>query len=738
MIEKFKYFLVYLFVALWFTVTNCQNTVQEDETDTLHIKRLLDVCAELIHIAPDSALIYIDSIHELSKRTNYKLGLLKTHNYRGIYYWLKNDLDKALVEYKEALRFSDIKNYRRGKAAVLGNIAMLYGNLYNTDSAESYYKFTIDYCNRFGISDLITKAKFDLSNLLVVTDRYIEAAENLNQVIDELKLKKDSVLLIFAYSGYGMLYSKVNDFDMSLSCFKKAIELDKKIKQVNNLASTYLNMGELYFQNQRGSDTALYYYRKSIEAAPEFNKEYYKLSAYTNIGNVFLDLKDYDSAKYYYYKVFLNPLIDKVVDNKAAILVNLGIYYVGVGNFPVADKYLHQGYDLADSLGILRYQQNALRSLAELNELAGKPSKALDYYKQYEFIRDSISTVEARNKMAVMEFDKYIANQERSFKMLEKDNEVKNDIIVLQAIGLTLFLLLSMGMGLFILSLRQNRKRINQLYGQISIKNEKLKHANEELRTVNEELNSLNDNLNDKQEQLMELNKAKDKFFSIIGHDLKSPFNSLLGFLDLLDKRWDVYNDAEKKKIISMLNTSANRTFKLLENLLNWGRGQQGLIKPNMEQFRLLNSMKQLRSLFQDIIEQKRITFVLDVSDEFVVNTDERILLQILQNLISNAVKFTNEEGRVTVGAEKTEEEIRICVSDTGIGFPKEKIPYIFDLDFDFNRPGTLDEQSSGMGLILCKEYARIIDAELSVETEENVGSTFCLVFKEPEFPAVQ
>ncbi|NOY49229.1 MAG: sensor histidine kinase [Chlorobi bacterium] len=735
---KFKYYLIYVYVALCFTGIKGQSNGMGHVTDTAHINQLVQACSELVYIAPDSAFIYIDSLLTISKQENYKLGLLKAYNYRGIYFWMKNDLNAALIEYKQALKFSDIENYRKGKGAVLGNIAMLYGNLYNTDSAERYYRLTIDYCTKFGIKSLITKAKFDLSNLLIVKDCYVEAAENLEQVTDDLKLKEDSVLLIFVYTAYGTLYSKVNNFDMSLSYYKKAIEADKKIKDVYNIANTYINIGQLYFQSQRNYDTAMYYFRKSIEFAAGFEVEYIKLSAYTNIGNVYLRNKEYDSARFYYDMVLNSKAINDVVATKTAIMVNLGVYCVAVGNYTAADEYLQRGYQLADSLGILVYKQNALQSLANLKEQTNKPLEALDYYKQFEAIKDSISSEEARNKIAIMDFDKHVAKQKYNLKILEKENEVKKDIIVLQAVGLALFLLISMGLMVFIISLRRNRKRINELYKHLSIKNEEFKHTNEELKTLNEELNSLNDNLNDKQQQLLELNKAKDKFFSIIGHDLKSPYNSLLGFLDLLDKRWGDYPDAEKRRMISMLLANARETFVLLENLLNWGRSQQGLIKPNFKQFRLKKSLDQIWSLFQSNFEQKQIVFTLDISDDLSITTDERILLQILQNLINNAVKFTNREGQVTVSSIKTGKEIRICVSDTGIGFPKDKIPHIFDLDFDFNRPGTMDEKSSGMGLILCREYARIINAELSVETEENKGSTFCLSFKDQALPGLQ
>jgi len=163
--------------------------------------------------------------------------------------------------------------------------------------------------------------------------------------------------------------------------------------------------------------------------------------------------------------------------------------------------------------------------------------------------------------------------------------------------------------------------------------------------------------------------------------------------------------------------------------MLSWGRSQQGLVKPVFRNENVFNLLTETRSLFQNSLEKKKINFTIDVPGNQILFTDKRILAQIFQNLVNNAIKFTPPNGKVTIFSKQENNVIKICVSDTGIGIPKDKIEHVFDLDFDFNRPGTDNEKSSGMGLILCTEYARLLKATLTVESVENKGSTFCLTF---------
>ena len=208
----------------------------------------------------------------------------------------------------------------------------------------------------------------------------------------------------------------------------------------------------------------------------------------------------------------------------------------------------------------------------------------------------------------------------------------------------------------------------------------------------------------------------------------------MLGLLQLMDEDWNLINDKEKKDHIHNLYLSSKKTYELLEDLLLWGRAQRGLLEYKPEKFNIYDNVIPIVDLFQSQLNQKKQSVTIDISKEIVIKTDPRYFIQILQNLVNNAIKFTPIDWKITITAIEDKKKISVCIVDTGIGIPEDKIPTIFNIDDDFNRPGTENEKSTGMGLILCKEYASLIGAKLSVSSiEQNIEhgivgtSSFCL-----------
>ncbi len=396
-----------------------------------------------------------------------------------------------------------------------------------------------------------------------------------------------------------------------------------------------------------------------------------------------------------------NKYYEQRNDIRAAVLVNLGTIYLKKNKIKIADEFLHKGLRLADSLGILSYQENALKALGELETKKGNYRQALQTFKKFESVEDTINMHEAKNQIASYEIEKYIAERKLDFELLKQKEILHEKILKVKNYEIMVSLLFSIVLIILLLALIKTRKKRKKLLVQSKKNNDKL----------------------------IELNKSKNKFFSIIGHDLKGPFNGMLGLLNLLDKSWDSLADKDKKRYINSLLNSAEKTYVLLENMLSWGRSQQGLIKPLFQNENVFSVLTETSKLFHTSIEEKKIDFTIEVSQNLFLQTDKRILAHIFQNLIGNAVKFTPTNGKVKVFSKEENNRIKLCVADTGIGIPKGKIEHVFDLNFDFNRPGTNNEKSSGMGLILCNEYARILKTVLTVESIENKGSTFCLTF---------
>lgn len=228
-------------------------------------------------------------------------------------------------------------------------------------------------------------------------------------------------------------------------------------------------------------------------------------------------------------------------------------------------------------------------------------------------------------------------------------------------------------------------------------------------------------------------NETKDKFFSIISHDLRSPFNSLLGFTDMLMQNYDTFSDKERKLIIKSLNTSSKTTYLLLENLLSWSSSQTGRMAFSPQKAELKTLIDEIILLSKPVADNKQIELVDNTEAELSVYADKNMLNTILRNLITNAIKFTEATGTVVISAERSTKKgfVEISVIDTGVGIPANKIEELFLIDKNVSTLGTAEEKGTGLGLIICKEFIEKQAGEIWVESEVGKGSQFKLLLPE-------
>ncbi|RLD68630.1 MAG: hypothetical protein DRI95_02430 [Bacteroidetes bacterium] len=249
--------------------------------------------------------------------------------------------------------------------------------------------------------------------------------------------------------------------------------------------------------------------------------------------------------------------------------------------------------------------------------------------------------------------------------------------------------------------------------------------------------------------RLRESNKTKDKFFSILAHDLISPFNTMLGFSKLLVANFEKYDLQKQKKFLGIINYDLQNTYKLLENLLLWSRAQRGVVEFNPQKENLYLLTIETLSLLKQSAENKLITLINNVSEDVNITVDKNMLLTIMRNLISNAIKFTPKNGRVEIGCRvspiKTDgrlsqqegnnllplQSIQIYVKDSGIGILKEKQTQLFEISENISTKGTDGESGTGLGLILCKEFVEKHGGKIWVESDIGKGSEF--IFTLPE-----
>jgi signal transduction histidine kinase len=277
---------------------------------------------------------------------------------------------------------------------------------------------------------------------------------------------------------------------------------------------------------------------------------------------------------------------------------------------------------------------------------------------------------------------------------------------------------------------KELKKRETKLYhaykelahqAELIILNKELAFQNKEKEKRAAELIITNNEL----KQLIQLNTDKNLFISILAHDLRSPFNALLGLSELLKENIQRYDIAEIENLVNLINKSAQNTYNLLEDLLKWTRAQSGNIpfKPQNQSF--TDICKNILEILNPILESKNITVNYNPSDAINVFADVDMLKTVLRNLVSNAVKFTNKNGKIDITAVENSGYVTVTIADNGIGIMPDDLTKLFDITQIHTTKGTEEETGTGLGLLLCKEFIEKHGGKIWVESEAGKGSKF-------------
>tara|TARA_R110002049_G_scaffold15667_2_gene63903 strand:+ start:2313 stop:3551 length:1239 start_codon:yes stop_codon:yes gene_type:complete len=231
--------------------------------------------------------------------------------------------------------------------------------------------------------------------------------------------------------------------------------------------------------------------------------------------------------------------------------------------------------------------------------------------------------------------------------------------------------------------------------------------------------------LKESEVQLRELNATKDKLFSIIAHDLRSPFNNIVSLCEILNMARENSEIEKSETYLGLINSTAKNTLVLLENLLDWARSQSGHISFKSEKINIATVFEEILELSSSIAQTKGITINVSKSEEMEVFSDAKILKTIVRNLISNAIKYSQPGGNINISVIKEVSEIKITISDTGVGMDDRTLKNLFGITTNTPLPGTLNEKGSGFGLVLCKEFVEKLGGKIWVESEKDKGSDF-------------
>jgi len=247
----------------------------------------------------------------------------------------------------------------------------------------------------------------------------------------------------------------------------------------------------------------------------------------------------------------------------------------------------------------------------------------------------------------------------------------------------------------------------------------------EKFASQNQEILKQKEELERQKKELIDLNATKDKFFSIIAHDLRSPISTLISLSEVLKTDLDLLTATQQHEILTSLHDLSKNHLKLLDNLLQWSRIQTGRLKSEPEKFVIDDIIRETIEIYKIYAQEKQISLEFNSSFSTMVFADRNMIKTVLRNLVSNALKYTVPGGKITLGKNDKDNEVDIFVSDNGVGMTPETLEKLFHLDQEYTTRGTANERGTGLGLILCKEFIEKNGGAFCVESEKNIGSTF-------------
>ncbi len=672
------------------------SSVREDSN---RVKLLIECYRIVLPTNSDSALKISQQISTISARIGFSYGLIKGLNCMAVCYWYQNNPGQAIPTFHKALARAAKDNNIDLETMVLSNLGMYYGVLGVSDSAEKYQKLAVNRGKQLDDKSRYAKAVSDLATVYLNKGNYIGAIQNTLEAQKIYEAKHMNTDLANSYIRLGMIYFNLNDFEKSIGAYRLALKIIKPLGDIKINMAVFINMGLLYSQVKGDQDSAKIFLTKALHLSEENKDELTHINALVNLGNIAWTQKDLKKALEYFTDAFKSPLIPYRNQQRAALLVNLGGVYLELGDLEKAEKFTKNGLQLAREQKFATFEKAACKTMGEIEAKKGNYKAAFNYYKTFSSLLDTLGNESVKHKVAEVVFRNELKQKENENILLQKNNEIKQKTILIQGF----YIITASGILLLVVLLLVVNKR-----------NSRRKEA-------------MNQLLDLKNKELHELILTKDKFFSIISHDLRGPFNGFLGLSKLLAEDLDDLTQDEIQRIAVSMRDSSTNLFRLLENLLEWARMQQGGIIFNPDATRLITIIAETMRPVKDAANKKGIDISIEIQDDLEVFADAYMLASTIRNLASNALKFTHNGGKVTISAKAVPgNSVEITVKDTGIGMTSAMVDDLFRLDVQTKRRGTDDEPSSGLGLLLCKDFVEKHGGKIWAESEEGKGSTFC------------
>ncbi|MFW5658113.1 MAG: tetratricopeptide repeat protein [Bacteroidota bacterium] len=607
----------------------------------------------------------------------------------------QGNTDSSLLLYGEALELAARNLNRIQEIRALNRQAKTFVKIQEYSNALRSYLKALKIALEQENLTLAATTRANIAQLYMNLGSYEFAMKYFKESINNYRESDDVKKLAFNLVLLGNACQQNGEPRKALEHYREALAYNESIGDPREIAMTLKNIGvvETKLNSSKNARNSL---NKAIRIMESLNDSTRLAYLYNEMGNMYEKFGEDDSAFSYFNHAFKTA---KSVKND---------FIAGLCARKVADIHIARG-DLTKGLELLEYSlqtgktngslimiSNALKSISRYHELVGNYKEALINYHLHTKLNDSIQKVESTEKLLQLQVqhEMEIKNKELEeiqgvVMNLEQENIIRTlEISRQKTIGRFLFVTLA----LFTIA-------VYFVYNRYKIKKKS-------------------------EAELQKINSTKDKFFSIIAHDLKNPLSALMGFTEHVHRNSNQLSIEEMLEINSLIRESSKNLNELLQNLLNWARAQTGRIQYNPEIFDISEITGKTIILLRQIANDKKIEIKNNIASTNVCG-DKNMISLIIRNLLSNALKFTHEGGKITIESVKNNNYLYVKIIDNGVGMDKETLDKLFKINESVSTRGTGNEEGTGLGLILCREFIEKNGGNIQVESSPGKGSVF-------------
>jgi signal transduction histidine kinase len=571
----------------------------------------------------------------------------------------------------------------------LGHAYRLKGDF---NAAIIAFQEMLDRTTSWQDSSLMVVSYFNIAYVYAEQEKYDSA------VIFDLRALKiqeltHSLDIGKSYNSLGLDYSKIKRFDLALTYYKKAITFKKNNKQDKSLGNTYFNLGTVY-KDLSKNDSALYFYELALDKAKELKDSIFIMEALQSIGVTHSKKGNYPLAKNYLlqsvalFKYLKLPYKIEIIPSYQ----ELAKVYITLSNFEQAEDLLTRSKQiLIENKATFSTKMKQNLALWELLSWSKKDfASARIYSQEHATLVDTLHQRDLDQKVYKILLDYEDKIKEQRIKALEQQQQISN--LEYEKVSRERYLLIFA--VLIMLLIVVVLYRLNKWRSKVNL----------ELKT---------------------LNNTKDKLFSIIAHDLKNPLSAFRSITQSLsDDIFDISRE-DLDYFMKQLNHSAHNLFDLLQNLLYWSISQSGRLEFESQKITLTNTTEEVFNLLKGSAHLKGIALNNNIPIEITAWADHKMTHTILRNLVANAIKFTPNNGNITVNVVVSDLAATISVTDTGKGMTPEVVEGLFSLSSDKNKRNETEGKGTGLGLILCKELVEQQGGKIRLDSTSSQGSVF-------------